>query len=91
MGGGKKGIDINSGLVFIPEDAMVNEKTGSRYEMNEKKEAVVNDKYVKLIKEIISSDYFEDISKQAQESSTENRDDEVLDLLCKEIEKNMDR
>lgn len=51
-----KGIDINSGLVFIPEDAEVDEKTGSKYKVDKNDQPDINQKEVDSLKKFINSD-----------------------------------
>ena len=38
----ERGIDLNTGLVFIPEEARVDRETGSRYELDENKNPVID-------------------------------------------------
>ncbi len=63
----EKGIDINTGIVFIPGDAKVDSKTGSRYEINEKNNPVVNEEYKALLKKIVDSNDFNIFAKEIME------------------------
>lgn len=58
-------IDLNSGLVFIPEDAQVDPQTGSTYELNEKGEAKVDIEFKDSIRAIVTSTEFMDFAEEA--------------------------
>lgn len=63
----ERGIDIDAGLVFIPESAKVDKRTGSRYELDENMNPKINEDYVNAFKKLISlpdfSDFVERIRK----------------------------
>lgn len=64
-----KGININTGLVFIPEETMVDKETGSRYKLDENKNPIENIEYIKLFKELFNSKNFESLAKEIMEIS----------------------
>ena len=63
----EKGMDLNAGIVFIPEKANVDKETGSRYELDKEKKPIKNTEYISTIRKLIDSDYFDDFAKQAME------------------------
>lgn len=56
----ERGMDLNAGLIFIPEKAMVDRKTGSRYELNENREPIINSEYQEAILRVVQSPDFDD-------------------------------
>lgn len=54
----EKGVPINAGIVFIPSDAKVDRKTGSKYATDEFGKPIINIHYVNELKKIISSPVF---------------------------------
>ncbi len=65
----EKGIDLNTGLVFIPEEARVDEETGSRYKLDEHKCPIKNIEYKEVIKKIVSSLGFHKFVEEVREIS----------------------
>ncbi|MDD3284826.1 MAG: hypothetical protein PHZ07_04505 [Patescibacteria group bacterium] len=65
----EKGIDLESGIVFIPKNAKVDKKTGSRYELDENQNPIVNENNIEMLKKIILVDDFEidSINKEFEE------------------------
>ncbi len=65
----ERGIDLECGIVFIPRDAKVDRKTGSRYELDENQNPIVNESNVEMLKKIILVDDLEiaDINKEFEE------------------------
>src|SRR3989338_8381337 len=61
----ERGMGLNAGLVFIPEEARVDRKTGSRYELDENKNPKKNLEYISSIKMVVDSDDFYDFANQA--------------------------
>jgi hypothetical protein len=56
----ERGMDLNAGLIFIPKDAKVDRKTGSRYELDENKKPKINQQYMELCHAFVASpDFFE--------------------------------
>jgi len=62
----EKGISLNSGIVFIPEEISVDKETGSRYELDKEKNPVKNVKYVEAIRRLVDSEGFDDFAKQTK-------------------------
>jgi len=60
----ERGMDINTGLVFIPKEARVDPKTGSRYKLDSDNNPIVNQPYIDKIKELSESAEFEELAKQ---------------------------
>ena len=50
-----KGLDINAGVVFVPAEARVDAKTGSRYELDEMRRPVPNETVRIQINDLLSS------------------------------------
>lgn len=63
----EKGININTGIVFIPEDAKVNVKNGSRYEVDKDNNPIINKDYQSIIKKFIDSDNFNNFYEESIE------------------------
>lgn len=65
----ERGIDLECGIVFIPKNAKVDRKTGSRYELDENQNPIVNESNVEMLKRVIGVDDFEidDINKEFEE------------------------
>jgi len=72
----EKGLDINAGLVFIPENTAVNKETGSRYELNIENKPIVNEEYMNGLRKLVSWSEFEEFAKEVESIS----DDENLEL-----------
>ena len=58
-----RGLSLDVGLVFLPEKAKVDVNTGSRYEIDENKNPIVNLEYIDKIKQVADSPDFEDYSE----------------------------
>lgn len=67
----ERGMDLNAGLVFIPEEARVDRNTGSRYELDENKNPVKNSEYQAIFRKVIDSADFHDFAKQVMEITGE--------------------
>lgn len=65
----EKGVSINAGLTFIPEDALVNPKTGSKYETDQDGKVVINQNNIDHVKRFVSDPQLESLSNQIQEIS----------------------
>jgi hypothetical protein len=63
----ERGININAGLIFIPADAEVDKKTGSRYEIDENNNPIVNKNYQLLFRKLIDSREFVEFAQKAME------------------------
>ncbi|MDP2656341.1 MAG: hypothetical protein Q8P11_02130 [bacterium] len=62
-----RGMDLDAGLVFIPESARVDINTGSRYELDHDKNPIPDKQLTESIQEIIDSPDFFAFAKQAYE------------------------
>lgn len=63
----EKGININAGLIFIPKNAQVNRGTGSRYELDENKNPIINEEYKNKIRTFVDSPDFLDFAEKVME------------------------
>lgn len=84
-----RGMDLDTGLVFISEDAKVDPRNGSRYELDEINNPIVNEQYKQQIKKVVESDDFDDFADQASEISGKLRGDwggEINRDIIKKIE-----
>ncbi|MEI6528788.1 MAG: hypothetical protein WCN88_00085 [Candidatus Falkowbacteria bacterium] len=63
----EKGIDLNTGIIFIPEEAKVDRQTGSRYELDEDRKPIKNQEYYELIRKVVNSEDFYDFAGQVIE------------------------
>jgi hypothetical protein len=63
----EKGLNINSGIVFIPKNAKVDRNTGSRYELDGNNKPIVNSEFVNIIKEVVSDNEFNNYYKKIRE------------------------
>lgn len=65
----EKGIDLNAGIVFIPEESKVDKKNGSRYELDEKGNPIKNSEYIDAFLRVVSSSDFYNFANQVMEIS----------------------
>lgn len=65
----EKGININTGLVFIPAKAQVDKKTGSRYQLDENNNPIKNSEYHSVLKRFVNSPEFYDNAQEIMEIS----------------------
>ena len=93
-----KGININAGLVYIPEKAQVSPGTGSKYELDEEYKRIAKQEYVDKVRDIIFDNDFVNLIEKISEDRGEvnikdlkdrqlnrfNLDDEVFDALFNE-------
>ena len=63
----ERGMDLNAGLVFIPEEAKVDRKTGSRYELDENRNPVKNSEYQTAFRRVVDSADFHNLANQVME------------------------
>lgn len=63
----ERGMDLNAGLVFIPEEAKVDKKTGSRYELDESRNPVKNSEYQTAFRKVADSADFHNFANQVME------------------------
>ena len=63
----KEGMNLNAGIVFIPEEARVDKETGSRYELDENRNPIKNSAHQEAFKKIVDSPDFHDFANQVME------------------------
>ena len=63
----ERGMDLNAALVFIPEEAKVDKKNGSRYELDEDKNPVKNSEFQTAFMRVSDSADFHDFANQVME------------------------
>ena len=63
----EKGMDLNAGLIFIPEEARVDRKNGSRYELDENRNPIKNSEYQDAFRRVADSPDFHDFANQVME------------------------
>ncbi|MEK7108181.1 MAG: hypothetical protein AAB898_00760, partial [Patescibacteria group bacterium] len=56
----QEGIPVDAGIVFLPADAPVDEKTGSRYALTESLQPVINTELLQAVDNAIDSDAFQE-------------------------------
>lgn len=69
----QRGIDLNAGIVFIPLDARVDPKTGSRYELDENGHPAVNQGYIDKIREVVEMEGFDQVVDQVASLTNQAR------------------
>ena len=67
----EKGININSGLVFIPEKIQVSKENGSKYELDENKNRKVYQENIEDLKRLMKYDDLNDLVKSLQRTAGE--------------------
>lgn len=83
----ERGMDINSGLVFIPEETKVDKETGSRYEIDENKNPIVNQEYKDLIRKVVDSPDFYNFANQVMEITGKFYKEEQIGPFRRQLEK----
>jgi hypothetical protein len=73
-----KGMDINAGIVFIPAEAKVDPKTGSRYQV-ENGAAIVNKDHVQQMNDFFEATQFIDTSQKIMKAIQEASQQEPLE------------
>jgi hypothetical protein len=63
----ERGMDLNAGLIFIPEEARVDRKTGSRYELDETGNPIKNSEYQDAFRRVADSPDFHHFAEQVME------------------------
>ena len=61
----EKGISLNAGIVFIPEEASVDKITGSRYELDGENNPIKNQNYLAVVRKFVDSYNFDDFAQSA--------------------------
>ncbi|MEK7227407.1 MAG: hypothetical protein AAB641_00770 [Patescibacteria group bacterium] len=60
-------MDLNAGLVFIPEEAKVDNKTGSRYKLDKDGNPIKNSEYQSVFRKVVDSPDFYNFANQVME------------------------
>jgi|GEM_PF-885815 len=63
----ERGMDINAGLVFIPKEAKVDPRNGSRYELDKNNNPIVNEDFVGVYRAMTESPQFLEFAEQTIE------------------------
>lgn len=63
----EKGLDINAGLVFIPQNTPVSKDTGSRYQLDKEKKPMINEKYMNALRRLISWSGFAEFAEKVDD------------------------
>lgn len=63
----ERGMDLNAGLVFIPEEARVDRKTGSRYKLDKDRNPIKNREYMSAFRRLVDSADFHNFANQVME------------------------
>ncbi|MCR4311369.1 MAG: hypothetical protein NUV54_02270, partial [Candidatus Taylorbacteria bacterium] len=84
----EKGMDINAGVIFIPEAAVVDKRTGSRYELDEQHNPIKSMEYYNAIARVVEDPDFHEFAEQVMNTlegisgaSVESRDETVHERL----------
>lgn len=80
----RDGISLNAGLVFIPSDAQVDRKTGSRYALDQEGKPIEIQDNIDLMKRCIDSDRFQEVLSRF-DFSISGGTEELRDVLQKEL------
>lgn len=93
-----KGMNINAGVVFIPAEARVDQKTGSRYELDEMRRPVSNEvvrnqindllsnpELLQYANEVIDKNYTRTRTKEELKDSFNHLDPHLQDALAENI------
>lgn len=82
------GIPVNMAIAFIPGEAQVDPKTGSKYELDENKKTVVNHARFNTLKSLMQKDNFVDALKEIGRINKDVRGQEK-DLALKNLKEAM--
>lgn len=63
----ERGMDLNAGLVFIPEEARVDRKTGSRYKLDKDRNPIKNRGYTSAFRRLADSADFHNFANEVME------------------------
>ncbi len=69
----EKGIDINAGIVFIPQETQVDPNTGSRYELDSSKNPILKKKNITAIRSVVASPDFLSIADEIDAKTWEEK------------------
>lgn len=62
------GMDINAGIVFVPAEAKVDPKTGSRYKLDENNNPIINQENIESLRKIVKDPHFTEFAQEALET-----------------------
>lgn len=83
----EKGMDLNAGIIFIPEEAKVDKVTGSRYELDENNSPIENSELINVVRRMVNSEDFGTFADQVMGIGYDNIgrpwEKEKLDLCIK--------
>src|SRR3989338_3396935 len=84
----ERGMDLNAGIVFIPEEARVDRKTGSRYEIDKDGNPVKNSKSAEAIKKVVEAPDFLGFAEQIMEilRRTDDKKRQLLESFRDKLE-----
>lgn len=85
----EKGIPINAGLVFIPADAKVDRRTGSKYAIDEAGKAVVNQHCVDQLKGVVASPLYKSLSEEILNGIYNELDGDQLEQMNDDIQEKL--
>lgn len=91
----ENGIDLNCGLLFIKKNARVDKITGSRYELDENKNPIINDLNIDILKSCLNMDsseilkIIEELEELKHKNYSTKKDYEIVYGKAKEIIKKM--
>lgn len=80
-----QGMDLNSGLIFIPKSALVDRQTGSRYKLNQELNPVVNKRYIDTINRVVESEEFDKFSAEVDAIQIEH-EEQINDILRQKMD-----
>lgn len=63
----ERGMDLNAGVIFIPEQTKVDPRNGSRYELDDKGEPIVNQEDIDKIRKFVDWEGFSDFAESVME------------------------
>ncbi|MDO8572100.1 MAG: hypothetical protein Q7R79_05465, partial [bacterium] len=81
----EKGIDVNAGITFIPAEAKVDPRTGSKYELDESRKPKTIKKHVAALRSIIADPEFSTFVEHAQKTLGRLRWDASSEEVDKEL------
>lgn len=67
-----KGIDINAGVVCIPEKTLVSPKTGSKYELDSEMRPIINTTYAEKLKVFVQDERFFEFVAHFEKAKRDN-------------------
>lgn len=89
----EKGMNLDAGIVFIPADAAVSAKTGSKYETSDNNQPIIIEKNVLALKKFVDSGDFSAFADKAMKITGRGeyaQDLKDIEQLRKTLEENFD-